>query len=102
MLRLIFSAEAGADIDEIAIFSIRTFGREVGDDYLAGLEIACERLQEFPEMAAVYRRLRPPVRCLIYRSHRIFYRVDDNSVLILRVLHHRRDARRADIAPKAD
>lgn len=100
MARLIFSSDAGADIDEIAVFSIRSFGRDVADDYLAGLEFACERLQEFPEMAAVYPRLRPAVRCLIYRSHRVFYRADDDSVLILRILHHRRDAKRADITPR--
>lgn len=104
MARLIFSSDAGADIDEIAFFSIRTFGPVVAADYLTGLEIACERLREFPELAAVYPRLRPAVRCLIYRSHRIFYRVDDDdddSVLILRILHHRRDAKRADFTPRA-
>jgi toxin ParE1/3/4 len=100
MARLVFSSDAGADIDEIAFFSIRTFGPEVAADYLTGLEIACERLREFPELAAVYPRLRPAVRCLIYRSHRIFYRVNEDSVLILRILHHRRDAKRADFTPR--
>lgn len=94
MARLIFSSEASADIDEIAAFSVRSFGREVADGYLTGLEIACERLLEFPEMAAVHPRLRPTMRCLVYRSHRIFYKVEGGSVLILRILHHRQDTKR--------
>lgn len=95
MVDLQYSPEASADIDEIAAFSVERFGVEVADTYLAGLELACERLQDFPEMAAVYPRIRPKIRCLIYRSHRIFYRFEDGVVLIVRILHHARDVKRA-------
>jgi toxin ParE1/3/4 len=46
-------------------------------------------------MAAVYPRLRPATRCLIYRRHRIFYRVARETVLIVRILHHAQDVKRA-------
>jgi toxin ParE1/3/4 len=95
MIRLVYSRQAAFDIDEITAFSVEQFGVAVTDDYLTGLEAACEVLREFPEMAAIYPRVKPEMRCLIYRSHRIFYRADDEQVLVVRVLHHARDVGRA-------
>jgi toxin ParE1/3/4 len=91
MARLVYSRQAAIDIDDIMAFSVAEFGNAVAADYLAGLELACELLREFPEMAAVYPRITPEVRCLIYRSHRIFYRADADQLLVVRVLHHARD-----------
>lgn len=95
MVRLDYSADAVADIDEITAFSVEHFGRAVADDYLTGLEAACGKLATYPEMAAIYLRIRPEIRCLTYRSHRIFYRVGAGAVLIVRVLHHAQDVKRA-------
>lgn len=91
MARLVYSRQAASDIDEITAFSVKEFGVEVAGDYINGLELACELSREFPEMAAIYPRVRPEMRCLIYRSHRIFYRADDDEVLVVRVLHHAQD-----------
>ena len=91
MARLIYSRQAASDIDEITAFSVAQFGVEVAGDYLTGFELVCELLREFPEMAAIYPRVRPEMRCLIYRSHRIFYQTDEDQVLVVRVLHHARD-----------
>jgi toxin ParE1/3/4 len=95
MARLVYSRQASSDIEEITAFSAAQFGVDVAGDYLTGLELACEVLREFPEMAAVYPRVRPAMRCLIYRSHRIFYRTDEEQVLVVRVLHHARSIRQA-------
>lgn len=95
MARLAYSPDAVADLEEIAAFSVSRFGRDVTDAYLAGLEAACELLDEFPQLAAAHPRLKPEMRCLTYRSHRIFYRFESDEVLIARILHHARDIRRA-------
>ena len=95
MIRLTYSREAVADIDAITGFSIEQFGRDVADGYLVGLEAACELLREFPELAPVHPGVRPSMRCLVYRSHRIFYRVGKNGILIVRILHHARDTSRS-------
>jgi plasmid stabilization system protein ParE len=63
-------------------------------DYLMGLEAACGKLQIYPEIAAIYPRIRPEIRCLTYRSHRIFYRLSAGAVLIVRILHHAQDVKR--------
>ena len=95
MADLDYSPEASADIEGIAAFSVERFGNETADAYLTGLEIACERLRDIPEMAAIYPRIHPKIRCLIYRRHRIFYRYEADTVLIVRILHQARDVKRA-------
>lgn len=83
-----FSSRAAADYRSIAAFSVERFGPAVTDAYLAGLEGACDLLTEFPEMAPLQVGVNPPARCLVHRSHRIFYRVRASRILILRILHH--------------
>jgi toxin ParE1/3/4 len=95
MAELEFSVDAVADIDAITVFSVERFGKAVADAYLTGLEAACDQLRLYPEMAAIYPRLRPAMRCLIYRRHRIFYRVAGETVSIVRILHHAQDVKRA-------
>lgn len=95
MAELEFSVDAVADIGAIAVFSVERFGKAVADAYLAGLEAACDQLRSYPELAAIYPRLRPAMRCLIYRRHRIFYHTAGDRVLIVRILHHAQDVKRA-------
>lgn len=94
MAELEYSVDAVADIDAITAFSVERFGKVVADTYLTGLETACDQLRVFPEMAAIYQRLKPAMRCLIYRRHRIFYRVSGETVMIVRILHHAQDVKR--------
>ena len=94
MASLVYSGEASADNDEVAAFSLERFGPEVAFAHVAGLETSCERLADFPELAAVYPRIRSEIRCLTYRRHRIFYRIEAGEVLIVRVLHSARDVKR--------
>jgi toxin ParE1/3/4 len=97
MAEIEFSKEASSDVDDIAAFSVKRFGERVAESYLTGLELIFASIAEFPEMSAIYPRLRPAVRCRVYRSHRIFYRVVYSRVLIVRILHHARDVNRAKI-----
>jgi toxin ParE1/3/4 len=95
MAELEYSVDAVADLDAITAFSVERFGKPVADAYLTGLEAACDQLRLYPEMAATYPRIRPAMRCLIYRRHRIFYRIAGGTVLIVRILHHAQDVKRA-------
>lgn len=95
MARLIFSRVAAADMDAITAFSVEQFGHEIASAYLAGLEAACELLCEFPKIAAIHPKLKPEMRCLVFRSHRIFYQTSGAGVFIVRVLHHAQDERSA-------
>ena len=59
-----------------------------------GLDETFDRLLATPLIGAVQGDLPAGVRAFSYRSHRIYYRIIDDDVLILRILHHARsDAR---------
>jgi toxin ParE1/3/4 len=87
-------AAAVRDLTEILDYSIDAHGEAVGEAYLTDLDGALDRLREFPELGAVRPELKPPMRCLPCREHRIFYRYDGQSVSVVRVLHKAMDAER--------
>ena len=78
----------------ILTYSVHAHGEAAAEAYLADLDQALDRLREFPELGAVRAELKPPLRCLPCREHRIFYRFDGQSVSIVRVLHKAMDAER--------
>ncbi len=49
-------------------------------------------LRTHPLAGALKPDLGKQVRCLTHGSHRIFYRVTRDELLILRIIHHARDA----------
>lgn len=90
MLRVGFSDDAEADLASIGAFSRERFGAARTRLYVRGLRAACRLLGDFPHMAPVHRGIRPEIRVLVHRSHRIFYRIEGETVLIVRILHHAR------------
>ena len=56
------------------------------------LKEALERLRNFPELGRVVREVLPHPRCLPWNSHRNFYRIEEDGIMVLRILHYRMDA----------
>lgn len=79
----------------MATFGVERFGRTVAPAHARGLRAACRRLRDLPAMAPIHPDVDPPARCLVHRSHRIFYRVEPDRVLVVRILHHARNTPRA-------
>ena len=52
-------------------------------------------LREYPEAAPRAHYLENDIRCWTYRSHRIFYRYDDDVLYVGRILHHSMDVDRS-------
>lgn len=88
-------AEAKVDLANIHAFSIDRFGYEVADLYLRGFYETFDRLTLFPEIGQTLPSVRPAIRSLRHRSHRILYRFDDVTVTIFRVLHQAQDIEKA-------
>jgi toxin ParE1/3/4 len=88
-------AEAKADLASIHAFSIDRFGDDVADIYLRGFYEAFDRLTEYPEIGSLLPIIRPPMRSLRHRSHRILYSFDSETILITRILHHSQDMQQA-------
>jgi len=89
--RLDTQSAARFDLRQIYEFSLGKFGRRVAEAYLLGLQRTFDRLLEYPFIGPVYPEVAPEMRFIRNRSHRIFYRLDDEVVLIMRVLHTKRD-----------
>ena len=94
MNKLRLSAAARADLVEIRKFSVGEFGRDVADAYFRGFNQAFALLRDRPFAGAARPEAGAAIRCLTHRRHRIFYRIDGDLVLIIRVIHHARNAHR--------
>ena len=94
MAEIRFSPATRADLKEIGRFSRREFGKAVADKYLFGLDQVFDRLASHPHFGEAQPKLGKGVRRLSHRQHRIFYEVNGEVVLILRIFHHARDVKR--------
>ena len=83
-----------AEIDD---YGTDAFGDEVAADYARGFNDMWDRLERHPRIGPRQPKLGRLVRCIVHRSHRIFYEVDGEVVLILRIFHHARDVKRSQM-----
>ena len=90
-----FSPRARADLAEIDDYGTDAFGDEVAADYSRGFNDVWDRLERHPGIGAREPKLGRLVRCVVHRRHRIFYEIDGEVVLILRIFHHARDVKRS-------
>jgi toxin ParE1/3/4 len=95
MAELDLSPVARADLLDIRVYSVDKFGGEVADGYFLGFDAAFALLRDHPMTGVARSELGAGIRCLIHRRHRIFYYLDGDTVVIVRIVHHAMDARRA-------
>jgi toxin ParE1/3/4 len=82
---------ADEDIFNLYEHGVLEYGQPSAESYVAALRAIFELLAANPFMARERSEARPPVRLYPYRAHHILYRIDNEDVLILRVLHGRQD-----------
>lgn len=95
MAEVRLSEAAGADLAEIDDFGSERFGDNASAAYQRGIDRVLTRLEDFPLSGEERPDYGDGVRCLVHRQHRVFYTASGDSVLIVRILHHSRDAQRA-------
>lgn len=88
-----FTNAAVADLSEIDEYSLAHFGEDAAEAYMRGFDKAFVLLRDHPQAGAAAAGQGKAYRCLAHRKHRIFYRVENEKVLIVRILHHARDAK---------
>lgn len=74
------------DLQEIWLYTARTWSAAQADRYTDILEDTLERLLFMPEMARERSEFDPPVRIHPSAEHLIIYRIEGKHLLILRVL----------------
>jgi toxin ParE1/3/4 len=66
---------------------VAAFGVERAVAYLDAVESAFRRIVDHPEIGAVHPTVRPTARSLGCQQHRIFYQVESDAILVIRILH---------------
>jgi toxin ParE1/3/4 len=87
--------EAQADLDDIGRYTQDVWGVPQRTAYLTLLDQAFHRLARKPGLGRARPDIRPDLRSYVCQRHVILYRLTDQGVQILRILHHARDLRRA-------
>jgi len=92
--RIILSRAAQRDLVEIGDYGEAQFGFAAADAYQDDIERCFDRLADYPLSGEAKEAWGPGLRHLPCNQHRIIYKVDGNTVQIVRVLHHARDVLR--------
>jgi toxin ParE1/3/4 len=88
---LTLAKAAEHDLRNLRKYSKAAFGLALTRDYLLGLRNIFQLLRDQPFAGQPESDLGEGLRGISYRSHRIYYQVRADCVLIVRVLHHSRD-----------
>jgi toxin ParE1/3/4 len=89
--KLRLSKTAQNDIEKVDYYSFEKWGAKTAGAYMAGLETRLNALLETPLLGIDRSDLRQGYRALISGSHVIYYRVEDQFIYILTILHHSQD-----------
>ena len=91
-MQLELTASAEADYFSIIEYSFAEFGEETAVEYANALDEAFTRLIDFPQSGISESRLRGRVRSLACRKHRVFYTLEENGIVVRRILYKSMDA----------
>lgn len=86
------SREAVEDLRGIARYTVKTFGKKQAEIYRDGFRDCFLNISENPRIGRVYDHIRLGLRRFEYQSHSVYYMLQDDSPLIVRVLHSRQEA----------
>lgn len=87
------SGKADEDLGEIYVFSHQRFGEDRADAYLLALEERFSILAGQPSLGRRIDHIRKGYLCWDHESHSIFYKITDVGIIVMRVLHGKRDMR---------
>jgi toxin ParE1/3/4 len=90
-MRYRLTERADDDVIEIFVSGVREFGERQAARYHAALVEAFEFVAAHPLAARERKEYVPPVRMHFIGAHVVAYVVDEDHVLIVRVLHGRQD-----------
>jgi toxin ParE1/3/4 len=86
-LPLKISFLAQKDIEDVLLYTLNTWGEQQFTHYEQCLDKAFQLIIANPLIGT--KTLKAKLRMLIVEQHRVFYRVEDTHIYIVRVLHKR-------------
>ena len=94
MAELRLSRRAETDLAEIADYTIREFGIDQARRYRDQFQACFRSLLDNPLLGSSAGEVAPGLRRIRQQAHVVFYRVEQDHLLIVRVLHHNMDFER--------
>jgi toxin ParE1/3/4 len=94
MAKFRFSKKAAQDLKDIYQYSYREYGEIQADTYIQELEKTFDLLAENPLLCRERTEFIPSVRIYHYNKHLIVYINEQNSILIVRLLHEKMDTKK--------
>ena len=80
---------ARKDLEGIWAYTNESEGIERTLDYIDSIEAACDKLCAMPKMCRERKEYSPPVRICPHRQHLIVYKINEDHIDIIRILHVR-------------
>ncbi|MDF1670608.1 MAG: type II toxin-antitoxin system RelE/ParE family toxin [Roseovarius sp.] len=90
-LPLRLTPQAQTDLEDIWLYSAQTWSPDQADTYLDGLGESMNALCAMPTMAREYPEFSPTVRIHPNGSHLIIYRIDADTLDVIRILGARQN-----------
>lgn len=94
MTRVVLTPAARADVEEIWGYSGERWGDDQAEAYVREIQRAIERVADNPMIGRACDDVRLGYRKHSVGSHTLYYRVGDDEVDVVRVLHQRMDVDR--------
>ena len=98
MPNYILSPEALSDLEDIVDYTAAQWGGQQAFDYLESLENKLVLLDAHPDMGTLRASLHKGIRSFPFEKHIIYYRIEQETMQILRVLHQSMDPKHHRIA----
>ena len=86
-MTFILTKQADEDLTDIYLYGYENFGELQAEKYFYELEDCFKLISESPLMAQEFTEFTPAVRIHHHKSHLIVYLVQNEEVLIIRILH---------------
>ena len=80
------SEYASKDYESIYVYGVLNFGMQHTDEYAEGMEARFEQIANQPTLYPAIDHVRVGYRLSVYKSHSIYYRLDNDQVLIVRII----------------
>lgn len=94
MYEVLLSLEAEKDLVDIFEYSLIEFGVDKAESYTLSFQDAFDLLGENPVVGKKRDEIKSGLRSIVKEEHIIFYRIMNDQILIVRILHSSRDIKR--------
>jgi len=88
---IVLTKEFKKNIREVSEYSKKEFTKEIAENYIIGINKKIGDIANKPHKAKRVKNLKEEAYFVRYKSHHIFYEVQDNKIILHRLRHCKMD-----------